>query len=53
MEVLYNSSTTSRICRKYYVDSFAPFKWRNVFIARGTATVDHGRFADEVSPLRR
>ena len=43
MEVLSNSSTISEICRKYNVASSAVYKWRDEFIAGGTAAMKHGR----------
>ena len=43
MEVLSNSSTKSEICRKYNVASSAVYKWRDEFIAGGTAAMEHGR----------
>ena len=43
MEVLSNSLTIAEICRKYNVASSAIFKWRDQFIAGGTAAIEHGR----------
>ncbi|MCL4341707.1 MAG: transposase [Candidatus Thermoplasmatota archaeon] len=40
MEVLSNSSTISEICRKYNVASSALYKWRDEFIAGGTAAME-------------
>ncbi|HLH85660.1 MAG TPA: transposase [Thermoplasmataceae archaeon] len=39
MEVLSNSSTISEICRKYNVASSALYRWRDEFIAGGTAAM--------------
>ena len=52
MEVLSNSSTVSEICRKYNVASSALYRWRDEFIAGGTAAMDHGRSTVEASLLR-
>ena len=52
MEVLSNSSTISEICRKYNVASSALYRWRDEFIAGGTATMDHGRSTVEASLLK-
>ena len=52
MEVLSNSSTISEICRKYNVASSALYRWRDEFIAGGTAAMDHGRSTVEASLLK-
>ena len=52
MEVLSNSSTISEICRKYNVASSAVYKWRDAFIAGGTAAMEHGRSTVEASLTR-
>ena len=52
MEVLSNSSTISEICRKYDVASSAVYKWRDEFIAGGTAAMEHGRSTVEASLTR-
>ena len=52
MEVLSNSSTISEICRKYNVAASAVYKWRDAFIAAGTAAMEHGRSTVELSLLR-
>ena len=52
MEVLSNSSTISEICRKYNVASSAVYKWRDEFIAGGTAAMEHGRSTVEASLTR-
>ena len=52
MEVLSNSSTISEICRKYNVASSAVYKWRDEFIAGGTAATEHGRSTVEASLSR-
>jgi transposase-like protein len=43
MEVLSSSSTIAEICRKYNVAASAVYKWRDAFIAAGTAAMEHGR----------
>ena len=52
MEVLSNSSTISETCRKYNVASSAVYKWRNEFIAGGTAAMEHCRSTVEASLTR-
>ena len=52
MEVLSSSSTISEICRKYNVASSAVYKWRDEFIAGGTAAMEHGRSTVEASLTR-
>ena len=52
MEVLSNSSTISEICRKYNFASSAVYKWRDEFIAGGTAAMEHGRSTVEASLTR-
>ena len=52
MELLSNSSTISEICRKYNVASSAVYKWRDAFIAGGTAAMEHGRSTVESSLTR-
>ena len=49
MEVLSSSSTIAEICRKYNVASSAVYKWRDEFIAGGTAAMEHGRSTVEAS----
>ena len=52
MEVLSSSSTISEICRKYNVASSAVYKWRDEFIAGGSAAMEHGRSTVEASLTR-
>ena len=52
MEVLSSSSTISEICWKYNVASSAVYKWRDEFIAGGTAAMEHGRSTVEASLTR-
>ena len=52
MEVLSNSTTISEICRKYNVASSALYRWRDEFIAGGTAAMDHGRSTVEACFLK-
>ena len=52
MEVLSSYSTISEICRKYNVASSAVYKWRDEFIAGGTAAMEHGRSTVESSLTR-
>ena len=52
MEVLSNALTISEICRKYNVASSAVYKWRDEFIAGGTAAMEHGRSTVEASLTR-
>ena len=46
------SVTISEICRKYNVASSAVYKWRDKFIAGGTAAMEHGRSTVESSLTR-
>ena len=50
--MLSNSSTISEICRKYNVASSAVYKWRDEFIAGGTAALEHDRSTVESSLTR-
>ena len=52
MEVLSSSSTIAEICRKYNVAASAVYKWRDEFIAAGTAAMEHGRSTTEASLSR-
>ena len=52
MEVLSNSLAISEICRKYNVASSALYKWRDAFVAGGTAAMEHGRSTVEASLLK-
>ena len=52
MEVFSNSSTISEICGKYIVASSTTYKWRDEFIAEGTAAMEHGRSTLEASLAR-
>ena len=52
LELLSNSSTISETCRKYNVASSAVYKWRDAFIAGGTAAMEHGRSTVEASLTR-
>ena len=52
MEVLSNSLTIEEICRKYNVASSAIYKWRDHFIAGGTAAMEHGRSMAEQSLMK-
>ncbi|MFG1520224.1 MAG: helix-turn-helix domain-containing protein [Thermoplasmataceae archaeon] len=42
----------AEICRKYNVASSALYRWRDEFIAGGTAAMDHGRSTVEASFLK-
>ena len=52
MEVLSSYSTISEICRKYNVAYSAVYKWRDEFIAGGTAAIEHGKSTTEASLTR-
>ncbi|SIM84448.1 transposase [Cuniculiplasma divulgatum] len=43
MEALSNTASIAEICRKYDVGSSAFYKWRDAFIAAGTAALEAGR----------
>ncbi len=49
MKVLSNSSTISKICRKFNVASSTIYRWRDELIAGGTAVMELGRSTVEIS----
>ena len=52
LERLSGTIQTSELCRKYNVASSALYRWRDEFIAGGTAAMDHGRSTVEASLLK-
>lgn len=52
MEALSNTSSIAEICRKYNVASSAFYKWRDAFIAAGTAGLEPGKSSAEQSFMK-
>ena len=48
MEALSGSTSIAEICRRYNVASSAFYKWRDAFIAGGTASLEPGKSSKEV-----
>ena len=48
MEALSGSTSIAEICRRYNVTSSAFYKWRDAFIAGGTASLEFGKSSKEV-----
>ena len=48
MEALTGSTPIAEICRRYNVTSSAFYKWRDAFIAGGTASLELGKSSKEV-----
>ena len=48
MEALTGSTSIVEICRRYNVTSSAFYKWRDAFIAGGTASLEPGKSSKEV-----
>ena len=48
MEALTGSTSIAEICRRYNVTSSAFYKWRDAFIAGGTASLEPGKSSKEV-----
>ena len=52
MEALSGSTSIAEICRRYNVASSAFYKWRDAFIAGGTASLEPGKSSKEVQLQR-
>ena len=48
MEALTGSTSIAEICRRYNVTSSAFYKWRDAFMAGGTASLEPGKSSKEV-----
>ena len=48
MEALSGSTSIAEICRRYNVTSSAFYKWRDAFIAGGTASLEAGKTSKEM-----
>ena len=48
MEALTGSTSIAEICRRYNVTSSAFYKWRDAFMAGGTASLEPGKPSKEV-----
>ncbi|MEM3858876.1 MAG: transposase [Candidatus Micrarchaeaceae archaeon] len=46
MEALSGSTSIAEICRRYNVTSSSFYKWRDAFIAGGTASLESGKSSD-------
>ena len=51
-EALTDSTSIAEICRRYNVTSSAFYKWRDAFIAGGTASLEPGKSSKEVQLQR-
>ncbi|MEM3907418.1 MAG: transposase, partial [Nitrososphaerota archaeon] len=49
MEALSGSTSIAEICRRYNVTSSFYYKWRDAFIAGGTASLESGKSSDAVA----
>ena len=52
MEALTGNTSIAEICRRYNVTSSAFYKWRDAFIAGGTAFLEPGKSSKEVQLQR-
>ena len=52
MEALSGSTSIAEICRRYNVTSSAFYKWRDAFIAGGTASLESGKSSKELQMQR-
>ena len=52
METLSGSTSIAEICRRYNIASSAFYKWRDAFIAGGTASLEAGKTSKEMQMQR-
>ncbi|EQB66067.1 MAG: transposase repeat family ISCc3 [Thermoplasmatales archaeon I-plasma] len=52
MEALTGNTSIAEICRRYNVTSSAFYKWRDAFIAGGTASLEAGKTSKEMQMQR-
>ena len=52
MEALTGNTSIAEICRRYNVTSSAFYKWRDAFIAGGTASLEAGKTSKEIQMQR-
>ncbi len=52
MEALTGNTPIAEICRRYNVTSSAFYKWRDAFIAGGTASLESGKTSKEIQMQR-
>ncbi len=52
MEALSNTMTIAEICRKYNVTASAFYRWRDDFIAAGTAALEPGKSSVEQNLMK-
>ncbi|MEM4090000.1 MAG: transposase [Thermoplasmatales archaeon] len=53
MEALSGSTSIAEICRRYNVTSSSFYKWRDAFIAGGTASLESGKSSDAGAEVDR
>ena len=52
MEALTGNTSIAEICRRYNIASSAFYKWRDAFIAGGTASLEAGKTSKEMQMQR-
>ncbi len=52
MEALTGNTSIAEICRRYNIASSAFYKWRDAFIAGGTASLEAGKTSKEIQMQR-
>ena len=52
MEALTGNTPIAEICRRYNIASSAFYKWRDAFIAGGTASLEAGKTSKEIQVQR-
>ena len=52
MEALTGNTPIAEICRRYNIASSAFYKWRDAFIAGGTASLEAGKTSKEMQMQR-
>ena len=52
MEALTGNTSIAEICRRYNIASSAIYKWRDAFIAGGTASLEAGKTSKEMQMQR-
>ena len=52
MEALTGNTSIAEICRRYNIASSASYKWRDAFIAGGTASLEAGKTSKEMQMQR-
>ena len=52
MEALTGNTSIAEICRRYNIASSALYKWKDAFIAGGTASLEAGKTSKEMQMQR-